>query len=251
MSHPARRAPWLVEAGRRLPDPARDLVKRVRSRAEVGVRSPVRWGSFRRTTPVNDHYGYGRGTPIDRWYLQQFMSANRDAFVGRILELQNDEWSGRFADSSEASVTILDIDPTNVLATYIADLDTPGSVEPATFECVVAPQTLQYLHDPVSALRTLAAACVAGGVLLLTVPTVSRLDETCGPDGDLRRLTPAGLERLLDEALPGAGRAVVGFGNVLTSMAFLMGIAAEELDDSELAAHDSRYPMLACARVTL
>src|SRR5438105_201348 len=31
------------------------------------------WGNLRRTTPFSDHYAFDRGTPIDRYYVAQFM----------------------------------------------------------------------------------------------------------------------------------------------------------------------------------
>lgn len=245
-----RRMPWVMDLAERLPESAFVLSRRASRRASLGVRTPVRWGGLRRTSPINRHYGYGRGMPIDRWYLRQFMAMCSADFRGRILELQNDEWSAQHATPGSA-VDILDMDPMNGGATLVADLGEAGSLPTDTFDCIVLPQTLQYLADPSAALRNLAQSCRSGGTLLITVPSVSKLDPTCGPDGDLWRLTPAGLGALISRTLPDAGFELTGYGNVLAATAFLYGIAAEELSAAELDHVDHEFPMLACARVTL
>jgi ubiquinone/menaquinone biosynthesis C-methylase UbiE len=245
------RTPWLLAAARRLPDPARDALSSAKVTASVGSWRPVRWGSLRRTAPVNNDYGRGRGTSVDRWYINEFMSANADAMTGRILELQNGEWSSKYRDPATSTVTVLDVNPNNPEVTYLADLNEPDSIQPASFDCVVVPQTLQYLSDLVVSLRTLGRAVCAGGTVLVTMPTISKLDASCGPDADLWRLTPSGLARLIETALPDATHAVSGFGNVLTAVAFLEGLAAEELSAAELAYHDPDFPLLACARIVV
>jgi hypothetical protein len=246
-----RRLPWIRDAGRRLPDPAYNVARKVTHRAAVGFRTPFRWGSLRRTSPLNDHYGYGRGTPIDRWYIDRFMHEQSDAFRGRILELQNPEWSSRYADLGTSSLDILDIDPSNVAATIFADLDEPGSLPADRFDCIVVPQTLQYVRQPAVALHTLGEAAASGCSLLITAPTISRLDPTCGPQGDRWRFTPAGLNSLLEQAYPDAEQTISWYGNVLTATAFLHGVSAEELTTEELSDVDDDFPVLVCARVTL
>jgi hypothetical protein len=246
-----RRLPWVVDAGRRLPDPAYNFARRLARRSAVGFRVPFSWGSLRRTSPLNSHYGYGRGTPIDRWYIDRFMHEQSDAFRGRILEMQNPEWSNRYADLGTSSLDILDIDPTNTAATIVADLDESGSLPADRFDCIVVPQTLQYVRQPAVVLRTLGDAAARGCSILITVPTISKLDPTCGPDGDRWRFTPAGVKSLLAVAYPDAEHTISWYGNVLTATAFLQGVSAEELTAEELSYVDDDFPLLVCARVTL
>ena len=42
---------------------------------------------------------------------------------------------------------------------------------------------------------------------------------------------------------------MVGYGNVLTAISFLLGLAAEDRTGDECAVQDASYPLVACARV--
>src|SRR5205809_768530 len=44
-------------------------------------------GHLRRTTPLSRNWGEERGGPIDRHYIEQFLSANADDIRGRVLEI--------------------------------------------------------------------------------------------------------------------------------------------------------------------
>ena len=41
-------------------------------------------GTIRRTTPLSDHWGRERGTPVDRYYIERFLAAERDVIRGRV-----------------------------------------------------------------------------------------------------------------------------------------------------------------------
>src|ERR671925_185889 len=46
------------------------------------------WGNLRRTQPFSSAFGFERGTPIDRYYLDRFLQAERGAIRGAVLEIQ-------------------------------------------------------------------------------------------------------------------------------------------------------------------
>jgi hypothetical protein len=49
----------------------------------------VRFGDFARTAPIDSYFGFGRGTPLDRFYIESFLDRNRDDIAGRVLEVDN------------------------------------------------------------------------------------------------------------------------------------------------------------------
>ena len=69
----------------------------------------VRWGSLRRLQP-EDKWGYERGLPVDRWYIERFLHEHRALIVGHVLEVKQDLYASRFGAEQ---VAILDIDATN------------------------------------------------------------------------------------------------------------------------------------------
>jgi SAM-dependent methyltransferase len=205
---------------------------------------PVRLGSLSKTTPVGG-WGYDRGTPVDRWYIDRFLERHRSAITGRVLEVKDSGYTDRLGHGvTERGV--LDIDTGNRRATYVCDLAAPdGALPREHFDCFVLTQTLQYVHDLPAALATAHDVLRPGGVLLATVPVVSRFIDP--PLEDAWRFTPAGTARLVASAF-GGELDVHAPGNVLATIAFLEGLAAEDLEPDQLAATDRRFPLLVCVR---
>lgn len=207
-----------------------------------------RWGNLLRTRPFSDRYGYDRGTPVDRALAMRFLEEQRHLFRGHALEVGDDTYVRTFR-SSITAVDIVDVNEFNPRATIVTDLGIRDSLLGEAYDLVLIAQTLQYVADVPSALRNCWHAVRPGGALLVTVPAIARIDPAAG-DGDLWRFTPAGLRRWLSEAAPGALLDVRGLGNLAAAVAFLYGIAAEELPGHVLAFDDDAFPVLTAAAVT-
>jgi hypothetical protein len=225
----------------RAPQPVRRAVKRLL----VGPR----WGDFRRTSPFSSDYGYDRGTPIDRFYIERFLAAHAGDVRGRVLEVKAAGYTSRFGGDRVSASEVLDVDEDNVDATIVADLGQPGALPAGAFDCFILTQTLQFIAAAEAAVANAWQSLAAGGVLLVTVPTTTMAVPDLAPDRDYWRFTSGGLRELLRRAAPEGELAVEGKGNVLTSIAFLMGLATEELADEELGLYDPRYELVACGRL--
>lgn len=232
-----------AELKARLPRPVRALGRRVRHR-----QMPVLWGNLRRLRPFDDYWGYERGLPIDRYYIEHFVGRFETEVRGRVLEVQEPVYTARFGGSRVSSSDVVDIDPKNRAATIVADLAVADSLPAAQFDCVVVTQTLQYVDDPSAAVGNLWSSLAPGGTLLVTVPSVQRIDPEL-PGIDRWRFTPPGLEELLRRSCPEGEIEVEGHGNVLSITAFLMGLSTDELRPKELEHCDPGFPLVACARV--
>lgn len=230
----------------RIPLPLLRPAQRARRRVRRGR---VDWGDLRRTSPFSDVYGFDRGTPVDRFFIDRFLTQHEADIAGHVLEVGSPEYASSVGRARVQRVDVLDIDPSNSEATIIADLSEQGSIPSRRFDCFVLTQTLQYVSDVGTAVRNAVDALVPGGVLLLSVPMTSRLDPTSGFRNDLWRFTPGGLELILKESAADAESRVTSFGNVLTTVAFSLGLSAEELREDELLFVDEAFPMVLCARV--
>jgi hypothetical protein len=78
--------------------------------------------------PLSDHYGFDRGTPVDRRYIDVFLRAHRAAIHGSVLEVADNAYTTRFGGDRVSRSTVVDIDTANQRATLIADLEVPGSL---------------------------------------------------------------------------------------------------------------------------
>src|SRR4051812_1171501 len=56
----------------------------------------VDWGDLRRTTPVSRAFGFERGKPVDRHYIEAFLDTCRDDVKGRVLEVGDANYPPRF-----------------------------------------------------------------------------------------------------------------------------------------------------------
>ena len=208
-------------------------------------RRPAFLGSLGSTRPFASQWGYDRGTPVDRWYIERFLAERSDDISGRVLEVKDSAYTDRFGHEV-TEPAVLDIDADNERATHVADLADAGSIPEASFDCFICTQTLQYVFDLEAGTAHAHRILRPGGVLLLTVPVTSRVCEP--PLTDYWRFTELATAKLLERVF-GPGRVEArARGNVLSQVAFLEGLAAEDLDESELEADDERFPLIVCAR---
>ena len=190
-------------------------------------------------------WGYDRGTPVDRWYIERFLEEHRGDIAGRVLEVKDRAYTDRFGNGVVES-SVLDIDSGNPLATHVADLASADALPTGHFDCFVLTQTLQYVFDLPVALAHVHRILRPGGVVLATLPTLSRISPPTLTD--CWRFTPLASERLFAEQFGPEHVTTVARGNILTQVAFLHGLAAEELDSSELDTDDPLFPLLVCVR---
>jgi SAM-dependent methyltransferase len=219
--------------------------------AATDSRSPhvVRWGDLRRLTPFSRAFGFDRGRPVDRYYIEQFLLQYSADIRGRVLEIGDSNYTRNFGKTQVTRADVLDVEPTNSAATLVGDLTTGEGILRDAFDCFICTQALHLIYDLHGALVHAHAALKPGGVLLATVPGMSQIVR---PDmeqrGDYWRFTTRAIRTLLGEVFPPDGVTVRAYGNVLASTAFLYGLAADELHREELEHHDPDYELLISVR---
>lgn len=202
-----------------------------------------------RRQPLRRNFGLGHGLPVDRYYIELFLTGNAREIRGRVLEIGDNTYTKRFGGVSVTVSEVLHATPDNPRATNVGDLTCPTIFAAESFDCIVLTQTLQHIYDVRAALRTLYRILKPGGTLLLSVLMISQI---CRYDadrwGDYWRFTPMAVERLLSECFPPGCFTVQVYGNVLTATAFLHGLVTAELRPADLAHSDPDYPLLIAAR---
>jgi glycosyltransferase involved in cell wall biosynthesis len=209
----------------------------------------VRFGHLRRLSPISPIHGFERGQPVDRYYIEMFLGHQSADIQGHVLEICDPFYTFKFGGDRVTKSDVLDADEENPIATLIADLANAEQIPPNTFDCIILTQTLQFIYDIQAVLQTVYRILKPGGVLLLTVPCISRFDQlNTNKWGEYWRFTTYSIHRLLAEVFPACQLMVKAYGNVFTSTAFLYGIATEELRQEELNDHDPTYELLVTAR---
>lgn len=208
-------------------------------------RRPLVLGSLGSGDPISTEWGYDRGSPVDRWYIERFLQSHSADITGRVIEVKESLYTDRFgAGVSERAV--LDVDAANEKVTHVADLAEGEALPSDSFDCFILTQTLQLIFDLPAALSHAHRILRPGGILLTTVPVTSRVVDP--PLTDLWRFTPLVMSRLLGDAFPGGEAAVEGQGNLLSQVAFLNGLGVDDLTLDELERYDERFPLIVTAR---
>jgi peptidoglycan/xylan/chitin deacetylase (PgdA/CDA1 family)/glycosyltransferase involved in cell wall biosynthesis len=223
-------------------------IGRIRTFLQQEGRGRFEWGDAGRTSPVSRNWGYDRGTPIDRYYIEQFVDRHAADVRGSVLEVQESDLTIRTGGERVTRSDVLDLNPGNPRATVVGDLRRLTAVADDSYDCVILTQTLHVIDD----MRRVVAECrrilKPGGVLLATLPCASRVCLEYGPDGDFWRVTEAGARALFTEAFPGGRVQARSFGNVQVITAFLLGLACDEIDPEVFEVHDPFFPLLVGVR---
>jgi SAM-dependent methyltransferase len=211
-------------------------------------RRPPRLGALRRTTPIDPNWGFERGTPIDRVYVERFVGSHAADIRGRVLEIAAPDYTTRFGTGVER-VDILMASEGNPQATIVGDLADAPHIPDDSFDCAIVTQTMQFVWDVRAALATLHRILAPGGVLLATVPGITKIsppeDEIWG---EWWHFTSRSAKRLAEEAFGEGQVEVEAFGNVLSAAGFLYGLAASDLRPAELDTRDRLYEVVVGVR---
>jgi SAM-dependent methyltransferase len=195
---------------------------------------PARFIDFNQIFPVSKKFGFDRGTPIDRYYIDAFLGKHFRMIRGRILEIGESYYGRRHGGDQVDAIDVLHTDASNKAATIIGDLCDPSTLPDNAFDCFVCTQTFNFIFNVRDAITGAHHLLKPGGVLLATVAgicQISRYDMERW--GDYWRFTTASIEKLFrpvfEESLE-----IESYGNVLAATAFLQGMAVEDLPTPSL-----------------
>jgi SAM-dependent methyltransferase len=201
-------------------------------------------------SPVSGSIGFDRGQPIDRYYIEEFLSAHSSDIKGRTLEFGNRAYTLKFGGNKVVKSDVLCVEEGNPEATIIADLTGAHQIQSGSFDCIIMTQTLQMIYDFHPALMHLHRILKPGGVLLVTTHGISKICRREGRDqwGEYWRFTAQSIRKIFLGYFPDEKLTIEVYGNVLAAVSFLHGLAAHELSKSELDFRDPDFEVLIAVR---
>lgn len=239
----------LQRIAKRLPPPIHNwLLSHLQGDKYCPPVGSVKFGSLRRLTPISRDFGYDRGLPIDRYYIENFLTRQSQDVKGRVLEIGDATYTRRFGGDRVSKSDVLHVVEGNPEATIVGDLTQADNIPSEAFDCVILTQTLHLLYDMRTALNNLYRVLKPGGVLLVTVPGISQVVKCDWGDDWCWALTVQSARLLFEEFFPKTQVQVETHGNVLAAIAFLQGLAVEELSQEELNYQDDEYQVLITIR---
>ena len=205
---------------------------------------------FAKTSPVSNVFGFDRGTPIDRYYIDKFLESNKSKIVGTVLEIAENSYSIKFGDTNIVS-DILHFDNSNPNATIVGDLTKEETLPKERYDCFICTQTFNFIYNIKAALDGSYSLLKKNGTILATVSGISQISRyDMDRWGDFWRFTDKSIKKLFEEA--GFSEVEVSiFGNVFAATAFLQGLAVEDIPSMKLLdALDEDYQVTLGIRAT-
>ncbi len=203
----------------------------------------VAFGDLRRTRPIDPYFGWERGQPIDRYYIERFLASHASDVRGRVLEVGDATYTQRFGDDRVGRSDVLHVDPDAQQATIVADLADAAAIPADTFDCLILTQTLHLIFDVQAAVATVHRILAPGGVVLATVPGISQVDRGEWSDTWYWSFTAAAARRTFETRFAAEDIVIEQHGCVLSALALLEGLASHELTEGELNVDDPAYPV--------
>lgn len=196
--------------------------------------------------PLSSKFGFDRGTPVDRYWIESFLSKNKKHIKGRVLEVTDNEYTKKYGQNVTKS-DVLDIDKSNKLANIHADLrNLKGNIKDNTYNCIILTQVLGLVDDYDAALKEIRRILKPGGTLLFTGHSFSRLWRV---EHEYWRYTPASTKYIFGKHFGEKNIKIYTYGNALAGQAYWVGAAQNELTKEELEYKDPNFPCLVGARV--
>lgn len=208
----------------------------------------VRLGQLDSPRPISLNFGFDRGLPIDRYYIEDFLARHGGDVRGRVLEIGDDTYSRRFGDDRIVRQDVLHVRDGIPGATMYGELTDPAVLGDDLFDCVVLTQTLHLIYDFRIAVERLHAALRPGGVVLLTVPGITPVDRGEWRDSWYWSFTRASMQRLFGEVFGAANVQVGTYGNVYAATLYLQGLSVDEARCEHLDVEDAAYPVIVGVR---
>lgn len=193
--------------------------------------------------PLSHNFGANRGEPMDRYYIEKFLAENSSVIKGACLEVKDNAYTVRFGNDIEKS-DVIDVDKANPKATISADLRGMPEIPDNSYNCIILTQVLQFVDNYESAIKECFRILKPGGTLLATLPSMTRIDGRAGPIGDYWRFTLASAKYIFEKYFNSSNIEMKSWGNILTGLAFWIGMAQEELSQRELNYKDPNFPVI-------
>ncbi len=160
------------------------------------------------------------------------------------MEVKEDRYAHRYGGERVSKTDILDVNRENTMANILADIRDLEGIPDDVYDCFIITQVFQYVDDLDAAIRSSRRVLKPGGCLLVTVPTLGKLDgQEDNVVGHYWRLTRDSARYLFEKHFPRENLEIQAWGNVLVATGMLQGWAIEDIGRDKLEYFD---PLFAC-----
>lgn len=199
--------------------------------------------------PVSNQFGFDRGNPVDRYYIDKFLEKQSNWIRGTVIEIAENTYTKRFGGENVGKALTLHVNKDRG-DDIIGDLVTGDGIPENIADCFIMTQTLPFIYDIHSAVKNTMKLIKPGGCILCTVPGITQISRyDMDRWGHFWSFTDLSLRKLFEEIVPAANITINSYGNVKSATSFLYGLAAEDLSKKDLDYRDNDYQVIITAIV--
>ena len=178
--------------------------------------------------PVSRLFGFDRGTPIDRYYMDKFLTDNTIAMPNpqNTFEVGESTYSEKFYKNANHEILMFEKG---------MDLTRPETIRQNYYDVFICTQVFNFIYDVKDAIRAAFSLLRDGGIMLCTVAgNISQVSRSDMENyGHFWGFTYLGIQRLVEETFGVQNVKVFPYGNAMAATAFIQGVAVEDLEEKE------------------
>jgi SAM-dependent methyltransferase len=198
------------------------------------MKHPVIFNDSVREIPISKLFGYDRGKPIDRYYIERFLERNANLISGDVLEVGDNSYTKQFGGNRVIRSCVINASEHQNCDVIEADLTDCNTLPVNSFDCFICTQTLNFIFNVQHAVMGAKHLLKPGGIFLGTVAGISQISRyDMDRWGDYWRFTTASMKKILEPVFDDYLQ-VECHGNCLAACALLQGVAVEDLPDVAL-----------------
>lgn len=196
--------------------------------------------------PINRDFGYSRGKPLDRFYIENFVQSHKHLITGQVLEVGDRSYTSRFGSDKVEKSHVINPEDTSITDNFFyADLSNPQSLPSLVFDCFIATQTFSFIYDIHAAIQGSHKLLRPGGALICTLPGISQISRhDMDRWGDYWRLNSLSAKKIFGQIFGEANVKVQAFGNAKVAAGLLYGMSQSDLSRKELNHFDPDYEVI-------
>lgn len=195
------------------------------------------WLATKSMKPISTKFGYDRGKPIDRYWIESFLHSNKEKIYGKVLEIVDNTYTKAYGTNITKS-DVLDLNVKNPKANIKGNLKAVPRIPSNSYDCIILTQVLGMVDDYDSAISECSRILKKGGTLVVTTSCFSSLRS--GIEQNYWRFTPASAKYVFKKHFNSV--EVKSYGNVLSGQCFWVGLSQDELTKEQLEYNDPYFP---------
>ncbi len=202
------------------------------------------------TEPISRQFGTERGTPIDRYYIDEFLRNHSGLIRGDVLEIEDNTYTVRFGKDRVVRSIVMDVNAQNSNISFNGNLETGEGIRDEIADCFILTQTLMYIFDLKNAAHNINRILKAGGTALVTCSGISQNSIRCMDNyGCYFNFNKDVFVKMFQEETALQVIETGSYGNVKTVSAHLNGLCCEDLEVNDFMPNDKYYPLIVYAVV--